>query len=130
MNAAQNENSLGFTALANDLSMNYYLYPITIIPMILMSILEGIINYFKYDEFYIDHLPIFISSLLTLSGLLFSINKLKFNVNNNYTLLLLIFILIISLVPFPHHRYIYPLYTLFILTICSKNKNLFRYDGQ
>ena len=129
MDAAQNTNSVGFTLFANDLSVHYYLYPITIIPMILMSIFEGIINYFKYDEFNIDHLPILISSLLTLFGFLFSINKLKFNINNNYTLLLLLFILIISVIPFPHHRYIYPIYTLFILSIFSKNNNLFRYNG-
>jgi hypothetical protein len=129
VNAAQNAKSVGITLFANDLSMNYYLYPITIIPMFLMSILEGIINYFKYDEFNIEDFPIFISSVLTLSGLLFSINKLKFNINNNFILMILLFILIISLVPFPHHRYIYPLYTLFILAICSKNNNLFRYNG-
>lgn len=129
INAAQNSQSLGITLFANNLSMNYYLYPITIIPMVSISIIEGIIIYFKY-EFNFNIISIYISSLLTIFGFCFSIKKIKFNINNNYTLLMLIFILLVSLVPFPHHRYIYPIYTLFILIICSKNNTLFRYNGQ
>ncbi|QWD91102.1 EpsG family protein [Polynucleobacter sp. MWH-Braz-FAM2G] len=130
LNEAQNTKSVGITLFANELSMNYYLYIITIIPMILMSIIEGIIIYFKYDEFNVDFIPIYLSSLLTIFALFLSIKKIKFIIYNNYSLLLILYILLVSLVPFPHHRYIYPIYTLFILAICSKNTNLFRLNDQ
>ena len=118
---AQNNHSLGVTNLLNLMSIEYNLYFITILPRILLSLFEGYIDLIKYGFTY-ELTNIYISTLLCTIVVCILINKKNIKINYFNINIITIFLIMVSMSPFPHHRYIYPIYSLIIVMLLNSDK--------
>ena len=105
--------SRGVTVLFQTLAANYYLYPIIILPRILLTLFES------------STLYLFLSGICFILALFRLITKERnqLNFRDDLFFLICLFIIMVSIVPFPHHRYILPIYPL-ILIILIRPKNI------
>ena len=105
----QTVDSLGFTILLHQLSVDYFLYFSVIAPRILINIYSA---GFLYSSIYIILL-------------LFIILRIKLTLSNDLLYFLSLFYIMVTVVPFPHFRYILPTYAL-LLFIAMRTKNYYR----
>jgi hypothetical protein len=105
--------SIGITVLLQTLAANYYLYPIVILPRILLTLFES------------STLYLFLSGICFFLSLFRLITKERnqLNFRDDLFFLICLFIIMVSIVPFIHHRYILPIYPL-ILIILIRPKNI------
>jgi hypothetical protein len=107
----QTNASLGVTVFLQNLAVKYYLYPIVIVPRIFLTMFES-------STFFI-----IISGIFFLLSLIkvFSKSRLSLNLNNDIYFIGCIFLIMVSIVPFPHHRYILPIYPLLLIFLLQPN---------
>lgn len=113
----QTDQSVGITILMQRLAVEYFLFPIVLIPRILLSLFSGfgiLISTEIYNE---GQLYIFISGILFIRAISRAISKRRLHVKDDAVFLLFLFLLMVSVVPFPHHRYVLPAYPLLLLII-------------
>ncbi len=101
------ETSLGVTSLLNNLQDNYF-YFIAVMPKFFLSLFEGFIPINVIS-------PVFYSSCLFLFLGLVIFKKRKANFTNDIFLLIVLYGSIFAMSPLIHHRYLLPLYPLFII---------------
>ena len=102
----QNAESLGVTVALQDLATQYYLYFSIILPRLLLAIYSGD---FLYASFFMIAL---ISVVL----------KKKFQLVDDIVFLIYLFLIMVSVVPFPHYRYILPIYPLLLILAMPPKK--------
>jgi hypothetical protein len=95
----QTAESLGISVLLHELAVQYYLYFIVVMPRLLLTIYSG---GFLYAS-------IFILALVSV------ILKKKLQLANDVFFLFCLFLIMVSIVPFPHYRYILPAYPLLLI---------------
>lgn len=95
----QTAESLGITVLLQELAAQYHLYFIVVVPRLLLAIYEGGILYAS----------LFMLALISI------ILKKKLHLADDVVFLLFLFLIMVSIVPFPHHRYILPTYPLLLI---------------
>lgn len=95
----QTAESLGITVLLHELAAQYYLYFIVVVPRLLLAIYSGGVLYAS----------IFILALMPV------ILKNKLQLADDVVFLLFLFFIMVSIVPFPHYRYILPTYPLLLI---------------
>ena len=107
----QTNSSLGITVLLQDLASKYYLYPIVIFPRIFLTLFES------------STIFILLSGICFFIAFIKVISKLGFrlNLDNDVFFIGYLFIIMVSIVPFPHHRYILPLYPLLLIFLLRPN---------
>ena len=64
---------------------------------------------------------IIVSGILFLLILIKVFSKSKLSLNNDIYFIGCIFLIMVSIVPFPHHRYILPIYPLLIIFLLQPN---------
>lgn len=109
----QSESSSGIFVILHKLSLDYYFYPATIIPKFLINIAEGFISFFQAQNainFYI-----FFSAVCFCLVFLIGLTNFGVDLTDDFIVMILLFAIMVSVVPFPHHRYILPVYTLFAI---------------
>lgn len=121
--AGQNGHSNGISMLLQELASKYHMYPFVIMPKALLNIFEGansvivnrIFNDFEMYNFISGLFIAFFSVRLLLKNLI--------SFKDNEVLLIFLFILMVSTVPFPHHRYIMPIYIV-LIAVESRNREV------
>lgn len=97
----QTTESLGITVLLQELAVNYYLYFGIILPRLLLDIYSG---GFIYAPFLIF-------------ALIFAVTKKKIRLTDDVVFLFCLYLIMVSVVPFPQYRYILPAYPLLLIFI-------------
>jgi hypothetical protein len=107
----QTSTSLGITVLLQDVASKYYLYPIVIFPRIFLTLFES------------STIFILLSGICFFITFIKVISKLGFRLNLDDDIFFIgyLFIIMVSIVPFPHHRYILPLYPLLLIFLLRRN---------
>jgi hypothetical protein len=103
----QTSESLGITVALQDLATNYYLYFIIIFPRLLLVVYSG---GFVYATFF-------------LIAILYAIAKQRLKQSDDMVFLFCLYLIMVSVVPFPQFRYILPLYPL-LLCLNLRTKKL------
>lgn len=103
----QTNASKGVTILLQNLASNFYLYPLIIIPRILLTIFESSTIYISISGlcFFIVIFKLFTNRLI------------QFKLDDDVFFISFLFIIMVSIVPFPQHRYILPLYPIFLIIL-------------
>jgi hypothetical protein len=101
----QTNSSLGITVLLQDIASKYHLYPIVILPRIFLTLFESSTIFILFSG-----ICFFIAFIKVFAKLGF-----KLNLDNDIFFIAYLFIIMVSIVPFPHHRYILPLYPLLLI---------------
>ena len=107
----QTNSSLGITLLLQDLANKYFLYPLVIFPRIFLTLFESntIFILFSGIFFFFAIIKVIIKS------------GFRLNLDNDIFFIAYLFIIMVSIVPFPHHRYILPLYPLLLIYLLRPN---------
>ena len=105
----QTAESLGITVLLQELAAQYYLYFIVVVPRLLLTIYSGGVLYAS----------IFILALMPV------ILKKKLQLADDVVFLLCLFLIMVSIVPFPHYRYILPTYPLLLFLVLRPKKAIY-----
>jgi hypothetical protein len=95
----QTAESIGISVLLHELAAQYHLYFSVIVPRLLLTIYSGGVLY---------------ASLFMLA-LIAVILKNKLQLSDDVVFLLCLFLIMVSIVPFPHYRYILPTYPLLLI---------------
>ena len=95
----QTAESLGIMVLLQELAAQYHLYFIVVVPRLLLTIYSGGVLYAS----------LFILALMPV------ILKKKLQLADDVVFLLCLFLIMVSIVPFPHYRYILPIYPLLLI---------------
>jgi hypothetical protein len=94
----QTAESRGITVALDELASQYHLFFLTIIPRLFLTIYSG---------------GFFYASLFMLV-LIWGFSKKKFKLSDDVVFLLYLYLIMVSIVPFPHFRYILPAYPLLL----------------
>ena len=105
----QTAESLGISVLLHELADQYYLYFIVILPRLLLTIISGGALYATF------FMLAFIAVIL----------KKKLQLADDLVFLLCLFLIMVSIVPFPHYRYILPTYPLLLILAMRKKIPVF-----
>ncbi len=95
----QTADSLGITVLLHELAAQYYLFVVVVVPRLLLTIYSGGVLYASI--FILAVIPVFL--------------KKKLQLADDVVFLLYLYLIMVSIVPFPHYRYILPTYPLLLI---------------
>ncbi|MBC7490147.1 MAG: hypothetical protein H7240_09545 [Glaciimonas sp.] len=105
----QTAESLGITVLLQELAAQYHLYFIVVVPRLLLTIYSGGVLFAS----------IFILALMPV------ILKKKLQLADDIVFLLCLYLIMVSIVPFPHYRYILPIYPLLLFLALRPKKAIY-----
>lgn len=112
----QNDESSGAVIFMHKLSVDYYLFPMVLVIKTLINIFEGFKTVFFGHIYQVSEFFNFISGVLISGTFLLVLKSSRFIETKFFSLIFLI-IFLVSSVPFPHHRYITPLYILLLFEL-------------
>jgi len=95
----QTVESLGITVLLHELATQYHLFFVVIVPRLLLTIYSG--GFLYASIFILAAMPVIL--------------KKKLQLADDVVFLLCLFLIMVSIVPFPHYRYILPTYPLLLI---------------
>ena len=121
----QNVSSLGVTVMLQQLAMNDYLYALGVIPKLLLSIFEGMNGITAKSFIFSGQLFVFLSGVCFFIVMMVIFFKARFKIISDEVFLLCLFLLMVATVPFPHHRYILPIYP-YLVFIALRPKYLMK----
>jgi len=120
--AAQNSDSSGIGMFLERISEENFSYFLVIIPRILLTICEGGASLYRFQSIPLWLLPMFISGTLIFLSLSYLIYNKLIKLDDDISLLLILYLIFISIIPFTTHRYCLPAYPLILLIMLRKNK--------
>lgn len=113
----QTDKSLGITVLMQKLAVEYSMFPIVLIPRVLLAMFGGFAGAASISSLSGDETCILISGIFFLWVSVSAMVKRRFGLLRNEVFLLSLFLVMVSVVPFPHHRYVLPIYPLLLFIV-------------
>lgn len=111
----QVEESFGLLVTLHDLGREYYLFMLIAIPRVVIGVMEGTIVLLRgYSGDLILMVPIAWSGIMFVAVSLSVVRKKTLRLGDDAVFLFFLLILLVSLVPFPQHRYLLPIYPLLL----------------
>lgn len=120
VNELQTASSTGIVPFLNDMAGKHYLFFLVFIPKILLSFFGEI--YKASSESFSS--PVLYSSVLFVIITFLTFLKKKYRLQNDFFLLLLLYVIPMSITPFIHHRYFLPIYPLLVILYVQRRKDL------
>ncbi len=114
------KSSTGIVFFMNEMAENYYLFFLVFIPKILANFFAQL-SKTTFESF---SSPIVYSELLFLVIIFLSILKKKYRLQNDYYLLFLLYVILISISPIVHHRYFLPIYPLLVIIYVQRRTKM------